>query len=497
MWKPLKPLDNIRGSVIVMAYLGIIVILGVGAAFLVLATGESRTAERQRLNTIAFHIAEAGVERALNELRLDFVNDSTNPSWNDGSVNGYSISSSYSSPYSTVSFNNGTYLAQWKNDAVIPEDVWVKSTGTINNVSHTVDVYVRMVSLSPWEYAIFAGKGASGMLINGNVDIRGSVLVLGKDLNPGDYAIDLGGTAELVGNNYNGLASSLAAKVPALPTTVHNGETVSTLNAELRVKRGLVGLSGSATVGEAHIAGNAVKETVDGIYVTDGFGGNQGVSGVHSDNGTTNGYDLGEAVAFPSLNDPYPGFSTYKDYLKATGYVLTSAEATTLSNITPGSNFSYGNANGSVAMDGSGNLTVSGLVYVDNGGDLNMSKAGSNKTITYTGKGSLLVTGDVQIDVNLVTSGNSSYPTNIIGIMTPNRIGFNEASIDVMGLFYAEDQVKVEKQTDIMGTIVSNYFDMGTNVPAIYQVPQTAENLPPGMIGGDARWYLVVAWIKS
>jgi hypothetical protein len=30
---------------------------------------------------------------------------------------------------------------------------------------------------------------------------------------------------------------------------------------------------------------------------------------------------------------------------------------------------------------------------------------------------------------------------------------------------------------------VSNYFDMGTNVPAIFQVPSLADNLPQGMVG--------------
>jgi hypothetical protein len=82
--------------------------------------------------------------------------------------------------------------------------------------------------------------------------------------------------------------------------------------------------------------------------------------------------------------------------------------------------------------------------------------------------------------------------------MTPTTIGFNEAQINVMGLFYAEDTVTVAKQTDIMGTIVSNYFDMGTNVPAIYQVPATMTNLPPGLIGTEGAYSMkVVAWMRQ
>ncbi|MEJ5171968.1 MAG: hypothetical protein WHU10_13355, partial [Fimbriimonadales bacterium] len=39
------------------------------------------------------------------------------------------------------------------------------------------------------------------------------------------------------------------------------------------------------------------------------------------------------------------------------------------------------------------------------------------------------------------------------------------------------------KQNQIAGTFVANFFDMGTNVPNIYQVPELRRNLPPGMPG--------------
>ena len=81
--------------------------------------------------------------------------------------------------------------------------------------------------------------------------------------------------------------------------------------------------------------------------------------------------------------------------------------------------------------------------------------------------------------------------------MTPGNITFNEANINDMGLFYAEGQVTVQKQTDITGTIVSNYFDFGTNVPSIFQVPDAADNLPPGMISGTGSWIMkIVSWQK-
>lgn len=491
-----------KGSLLILSYLVIVALITLGAAFIAMSINESRTAERQRRTTLAFHIAEAGIERALYDLRQDFVNDASSPSWADGDINGLAIgpdtTNFYSTGYASTSLNGGSYAVQLKNVSGITDAIWVRSTGALGDAQQTIEVYAKIIDISPWDNAIFAGSGAAGAMVNGNVNIRGSVHILGTGLQSTDLAVDLGGTAELIGNNYKDLAAALKAKVPALPTTVVNGETVETVNAVLRVKRGIVGLSGSATAGEADVAGNAYKETIDAAYVTDGYGGSQGAANVHSDNGTSSAYDLGDSVSFPSLSDPYGGYSTYQEYLEANALVISSAaDLATLANITPNSSFSFSSAQGSISMDGNGALAVSGIVYIDNGGSLNMSKVGGNKTITYTGSGAILAEGNVQINTDLVTSGNSSFPTNILGIMTPNTIGFDEASIDVMGVFYAEDTVRAQKQTDIIGTIVANYFDMGTNVPAIYQVPDVVNHLPAGLIGQGSSWIMkTVSWQK-
>jgi len=288
-----------------IAYFVVLLFLGMGATFLMLSTNESRTSERQRLSAVAFHVAEAGVERALYDLTVDFNAASNATCWMDGVINSYSIGPDttdyYEIPYSSTSLNGGSYTVKLLN--VTGGDIWIQSTGTISGVTHQIDVYVRLINLSPWDNAIFAGAGASGSMINGNVDVRGSVHILGTDLVAGEYALDLGGTSEIVGNNYNGMPASLEALVPALDTVVINGETVETLGAELRVKNGLVGLSGSSQVGEVDASGNSEKETVDGIYVTTGWGGTAGSSQAYSDNGTANAYDLGDQVTFPSLSD--------------------------------------------------------------------------------------------------------------------------------------------------------------------------------------------------
>ena len=495
-------IKNERGNILILTYLVIAVLLGFGAALSILSVSEARFVEKQRRTLIAFNNAEAGIARAMYDLRQDFVNASGVPSFSDGDINGYAIgpstSSFYSIPYASTSINGGNYAVSLKNVSGFNEAVIIRSVGTFGGSTQTIEATIKMVSLSPWTNAIFAGAGAAGAMINGNVDIRGSVHILANGVDPTDAVVDLGGTAELIGNNYNGMAAVTQALIPALDTVSFNGETVSSLNAVLRVKNGVVSLNGSATAGQPDQTGNSVKETIDASFVTNGFAGNAGTANVFSDNGWSNPYDLGDLVSFPSLSDPYPGYASYQSYLQANALVINNAtDLATLAAITPNSSFTMTDGAGnSISMDGSGNLAISGVVYID-GGDLNMNVAGSDKTITYSGRGSIFVSGNAQVNLNLKTSGNLSYPANIMGIMTPNTIGFHEANTEVMGVFYAEDQITVEKQTNLIGTIVANYFDMGTNVPKIFQVPMTSGNLPPGMIGQDALWLLrTVGWRK-
>ncbi|MEA3432937.1 MAG: hypothetical protein U9R01_09780, partial [candidate division WOR-3 bacterium] len=63
--------------------------------------------------------------------------------------------------------------------------------------------------------------------------------------------------------------------------------------------------------------------------------------------------------------------------------------------------------------------------------------------------------------------------------------------LKIMGAFYAESAVTVQKQADIVGSLVSNYFSM-LQVPCIYQVTALSTNLPPGIIEGDPVWLLRV-----
>lgn len=397
---------------------------------------------------------------------------------------------------------------------------WANSGG----IRRQAEVIVRGDDVNVWRNAIFAGTGQAGGLINGNVSIHGSVHLLGDDLLAGVTAlaaIDLSGTA-LIHNNYQGLDAALRARVPALPTREFNGEIVETLNANLRVKSGLVGMSGNSEIGEPNIAGNAWKETMDGVYVNDGYAGtsvtDDGDRGIPqnlwSDNGHTNEYDLGDRVPLPFLNDDYREMGTGNTYINpatTANYthreyfetVLTGAPIAGNVTIQANQNFYYNATRPAdpnpaniqagddyILFDAASNvMRINGQVQIN--GDLTITRGGgSDKTIHYTGRGAILANGNVTLDTDLLsrnTDGTTaaSFPaSNILGIMAGGNMMVGSLSqLQLMGAFYAQGSVATQRQSTIMGTLVGNYFDMGTNVPDIYQVPALAENLPIGMIG--------------
>jgi len=415
-----------------------------------------------------------------------------------------------------------------------PEEKWfhtVYASAQEDGTERDVEVVLAGADVNVWRNAIFAGSGQAGGLINGNVSIHGSVHLLGNNLLEGGEAItamDLSG-ASLIHNNYEGCPAELLARVPPLPTRFFDGETIDTLNAKLRTKRGLVGLSGNSEIGEPHALGNAYKETMDACYVSDGWTGNAVVDdgdrgdpkSVYSDNGWDELYDLGDRVPMPFLEDdwrdPVDGHRewdgsrsenyTHEHYFDEVlvgdpmdpvdgiyeGDVLIKANQDFYYNATRPDDPDPANRlpdDDYILFDPSTNvMEINGQITIN--GDLEITRGGGNdKTIYYTGRAALLVHGNVTLDTHLLTVNadgtiEDSFPVNnIIGIMAEQDMTVGSLSqLSLMGAFYAQETVHSSKQTITMGTFVASYFDMGTNVPDIYQVPTLADNLPYGMIG--------------
>jgi Tfp pilus assembly protein PilX len=434
---------------------------------------------------------------------------------------------------------------------------WAANNSTPSMVkSLRVIIKLTREDISIWNNAIFGGVGQAGRSINGNVAIRGSVHLLGDgepwtdldgdqnwdageaytdsnhngaydageaysdsdgdghrdpreafdDVNGNgacdppltvtDLTTELGGTAS-IGNNYDLMPSSLRNLIPNPPTTVVGGETVETLNAKLRAKHGYVSISGTATVGAPDAPGGSPmrKEFMDGTFVSDGFGGNAGAAGVHSDNGPKMKYDLGDGlVTFPTLTAPTVksgvNYPTYMDYLRTSGLNINA-------NVTLEPGTSYGpvyDAKGNyLYVDTNGNMVIRGIVYVN--GNINIQRDGGNRDMRYVGRGTLVSTGSVSIGSSLVPS-SSTFPINhALGVISRHDINLGtdggSAQLELAGAYYAQERITSAKQNELLGTFVTSYFSMA-NVPRMYQVPVLPDYLPPGMPGSGRIWVKTV-----
>ena len=431
---------------------------------------------------------------------------------------------------------------------------WLTSEARVGKVSRSVRMLVTVRDVGIWNNAIFAGTGASGQAINGNVDIRGSVHLLGEgeaftdfngngvrdladpftDLNgngiwtPGEPFVDVSGDGSWtpaepyndsngngiydppltvtemnssfsgnahIGNNYNGMPSQISNGIPSIPVV----NALRTLNTEVRVKHGLIKVQGSASVGQTSPAAGD-KGSVEGTFVNDGFIGNPGAGGVTSDNGTGEKYDLGDRVGFPLISgigaDPYfykingQTYSTHEAFLNARSMTV-NIPGNALNNNTVAFTLgpdAFGNSIQWIPASGANpaRLIVNGIVKIN--GSLQIGE--KNLNIQFDGRGTIYATQDINISSNLLPVTGKLFPTQTaLGFIAKRNInlatGNGDSQLSMMGAFYAQGVVKSAKQNQIGGTFVGNFFDMGSNVPNIYQVPTLARNLPPGMPGAD------------
>ena len=482
----LKRLRKNDGSALLMALLIMLMLTLIFAAAVTTSVTDIDIAKNQKEKTLAFYTAEAGLEMALGVMRTNFNkldNDTLESLINANNVVGdgsFSVGVTGTSPYKTLTSNGSNRDGE----------------GIVQ-----VTVKRRRKPVNIWDNIIFAGTGQAGGVLNGNVNLHGSVHILGDSLSDGDVAMAMSGDGNVF-NNYTGINAALSSRLPPLDTTTFNGEVVTTLNAEVRVKRGRVDLSGSSYAGFPDVPGGSpqVKETLDGCYVTDGYGGNQGAYSVNSDNGANEGYDVGDAVNLPDLNDSYTDpntgvtYATYMNYLHSNALVidgdLTLKPGEPLTGVS--SEF------GSISMDAGGNLQISGIVYVTGNIAIEAGKGQMSHTpVIFDGSGTLVSQQSISVSTHVLSNG--SFPSDdVIGFIAADDVGIGtgqgDAHLDVMGVFFAQDQITNRKQNQLAGAMVSNYFQID-NVPDLFQVPALLDHMPPGMPGSltiDIYTYKVV-----
>jgi hypothetical protein len=525
-----------KGSALLLALIIMVMLTFVFIATLTTTVTDMNISKNLRERTSTFYLAESGLELGMGVLK-----------GNPNMLNNDSLEALISAH---SNLGNGSFSVDVTGTAPYKT---LTSTGSSSEGQSQVQVTVKRGKnpFNIWNNIVFAGVGQAGHSIAGNVSFHGPVHILGEgepftdsngnghwdpgdtytDLNgngvwnPGeslltdsdgdgvwdptepytdsngnglydgtltavDLAYELTGTARIY-NNYTGINSTLSSRIPPIDTTTFNGELVNTLDAELRVKHGQVSLSGAATVGQPNASGNNVKETMDGCYVNDGYTGNKGASNVYSDNGTNQKYDLEESPAFPNLSDSYTdpntgiSYPSFQNYLNSNALIINGDL-----NLQPGTSYpALSNDKGSIYLDASGNLQISGIVYVT--GNINISK-GSGTPVYFEGRGTLASANDISIHADVLSKG--IFPTDdVIGFVAGKNLnlatGSGDSQLKLMGAFYAQNKISNAKQNQLAGAMVSNYFDI-KNVPDLFHVPSLADNLPPGMPGaGNSYTY--------
>ena len=491
---------NQKGMALLTTLIFIFILVTFAVALLTMTSNDNKLSALQRDSTKAFYIAEAGVERTLYNLNEDYK---SSKDWSDdGVINGIVLDNG--KLFVEVDFGEGKYTVTLED--ICPNSVTIKSKGKHNNKStRYVQIDAKMGELSIWDNAIFAGSGQSGKVISGNVDIRGSVHILGTAGSIAVEALDITGTAG-IGNNYKLMDSDIRSRIPTnIPNTIElNGDIVETLNAKLRVMHGVVNLDGAATVGDPDNPGDKYKEFLDGVYVTDGFGGTAGADNVYSDNGTEQPYDFGEGTfEFPLLTETYRDSEgntydcegtncTYLGYYTNYGLNITDTDIDRLAKVSSISSatdsFSipesdpYSSDNYIIWDKDTCVLEVKGIIYA-NVENINIEIGNKEDQIKYTGTGTIVSKGDITIYGDLLAK--DLFPTtDALGLIAYNNIDLDAGSqLNMMGAFYAQKKITSAKQNQIAGTFVSDNFDMTGQVPKIFQVPGLENNLPPGMPG--------------
>jgi hypothetical protein len=273
--------------------------------------------------------------------------------------------------------------------------------------------------------------------------------------------------------------------MPPLETLHYGSETIQSLKAELRVQHGQVGIGGAADVGETNVAGGSpsVKETVDGVYVSDGFTGYSASAAVHSDNGYEFGYDMSaSAPEMPDLDAPFTdqygnAYSSYMAYLESHALVIEDSLRIDLGTAIP----LMSSGHGSLSVDPAGNVTGSGIIYVRG----NITVADGPGDFRYDGRFTLVAEGDIILDEDLYAKGQFASD-DVLGIITPGTIMIGTVTNDepeITAAIFAQEQVHVlTAEAHLAGSVVSNSMTLDRDTD-IYSVPALLDNLPPGMPG--------------
>ena len=547
-----------NGAALIISFLILVLLTMIATIAITMNIMEIKISNNHEESNKAFYDAESGIQHALVQLKVVTTDWTTSNSNFTTQLAGATSANPWVNFLSSGIFSvAGNYVVTIKDDN--------DETGTLDPASdNNRRVYIRSESntlfgsrkvievlvegylpkdVSVWNNGIFSGSGQAGKIIKGKVIISGSVHLLGENssgvqtVGYADTAVDLeildlSGKAR-ISNNYYGLVTGLLDKIPDLTNSSQS------LNGIMRVKHGKVSLEGDSQIGAPETT-TSYKDTMDGVYIADGYSEPDDVNqvftdkaGVYSD---TIPPDLQSQIKMPSLsNEILPGVS-YQNWLSTNSLHIpslnidfTTGTATTLSakkgeieSNYPGTIITANTISGDFTItrtDSNGNqhsfswtnssktLQVKGVVTVDGnldlgdgrktGGDITYITDPTNINGTTTVGSTIFANSDIaegsgkiMIHNGVLPAGSKSFATpggETLAFVAKDKIEIalkdSDNDLTAAAAFFAENEIISAKKNDVAGTFVSNYINMGQNSPTIFQVPTLADNLPPGLPG--------------
>jgi hypothetical protein len=461
------------------------------------------------------------------------------------------------------------YVLDWSNDGVDNLGDGEVDGGaeseiiSIHVAARSGDVVRRAVAIVSqtqgygiWDNALFGGPGDRGQQesiaempnTNHRLRVHGSVHILAEDLNDGDSSIRFNKNS-FIHNNYEGLNPvKIIDLLPALPV---DGDGEFSLEANLRVKNGLVDVYGNSELGQKDDNVDDRKELLDGIYSDDGFIGN-----VDGDGNPKNGfadtdpyepYDPGLDLDFPFYNndssvdhmayyleDFSDGGSDYEIYdgtisiKEGESYYWNANDGFEEKGKDPGDGGmpSYNEVEDLLSDDefflwwdhNERQMVINGRIAID--GSFETEK----KDVYYHGKGTIMAmdtedhfgSNQVTIKTSLIPRtitdfNNKTFVTggfpgqNLLGIMSSYKITFDlntsESNTDLFGAFYCQDLIEIEEKANpatFIGGVASNRFKMKGNVTFVH-VPTLDDSWEENMrmIGtGGVSGLSEISWVE-
>lgn len=548
----IKILTSEKGAALIVSLIVLVVLTVFATLAITINIVEVKVSDNHKEANKALYGADSGIQHALAQLKTTTINWTTSSDNFTPQLAGATTSNPW------VSFlSSGNYVVKIKDDEdeAVPSNpsvdtnrrIYIRSeSNTLFGAKKIIEALVEGYTsedVSVWNNAIFSGSGEAGKMIKGKVIISGSVHLLGENssgvqtVGYADTAVDLeilelGGKARIA-NNYDGLVAGLLDKIPDLTNSQQS------LNGVMRVKHGKVSLEGDSQIGSPETS-TPYKDTMDGVYITDGYSNPNDVNQVFADK--TGVYNdtippsVQSQIKMPSLSNEISPGVTYENWLSTNSLHIpsldidfTTGAATTLSSnkaviesTYPGTTVTANTSTGDFTItrtDNNGNqhslswtnssktMRVKGVVTVDGNLDLGDGRQ-TGGDITYitdptsingtTTLGSTIFansnmtggTGNIRVHNSVLPNGSKGFATpagETLGFVAKDKIEIalkdSDKDLTAAAAFFAENKIISAKKNDIAGTFVSNYIDMGQNSPTIFQVPALANNLPPGLPG--------------